>query len=80
MAFKACLAPQERAGALCCALPRAVETIHPHRKGEAGIQESIRALGVMLMGVGALYSFVGGQNFQVKVAATLHCCTLFALC
>lgn len=73
---------QKLAGALCCALPRAVESIHPHRKGEVGFQESIRSLGLVLMGVGALYSFVGGQNFQVKLVAQLHCslCNTLGAC
>ncbi len=53
-----------RAGALVFAFPHAVEAVHPHRKGEADIQESIKICATVLMGVGALYSYVGGQNLQ----------------
>ena len=55
-----------RAGALVFAFPHAVEAVHPHRKGEADIQESIKICGTVLMGVGALYSYVGGQNLQAR--------------
>ncbi len=55
-----------RAGTLVFAFPHAVEAVHPHRKGEADIQESIKICGTVLMGVGALYSCVGGQNLQAR--------------
>ena len=56
------------AGALAFAFPHAVEAVHPHRKGEADILASIKTCAVVLMGVGELYSFVGGQNLQVSTS------------
>ncbi|KAK9831313.1 hypothetical protein WJX81_001162 [Elliptochloris bilobata] len=51
-------------GALSFAFPRAVEAIHPHRKGEVGVADTVKMAGIVLMVVGALYSYVGGQDFQ----------------
>jgi hypothetical protein len=55
------------AGSFCYAFPDIIERIHPHRRGDPEILDSIRMGSLLLCGIGLLYTTIGSLNLQVTI-------------